>query len=122
MVRADLDPGDILAAAHTHPSWTPLSAAITGLVAEVGGLMTHDAVIQRQYGLPAVIGVADATRRSPMDSGSASTEPTVRRDPARPTFADKARLACQAHTPSGTPARLTGSAAGRVFGIVVVGD
>ncbi|MEV4626797.1 rifamycin-inactivating phosphotransferase [Micromonospora sp. NPDC049523] len=62
MAQAALDPGDILVTAHTDPSWTPLFVAITGLVTEVGGLMTHGAVIAREYGLPAVVGVVDATR------------------------------------------------------------
>jgi pyruvate,water dikinase len=62
MARADLEPGDILVTAHTDPSWTPLFVAIAGLVTEVGGLMTHGAVIAREYGLPAVVGVVDATR------------------------------------------------------------
>jgi phosphoenolpyruvate synthase/pyruvate phosphate dikinase len=62
MGQADLEPGDILVTAYTDPSWTPLFVAITGLVTEVGGLMTHGAVIAREYGLPAVVGVVDATR------------------------------------------------------------
>lgn len=62
MARADLEPGDILVTAYTDPSWTPLFVAITGLVTEVGGLMTHGAVIAREYGLPAVVGVENATR------------------------------------------------------------
>jgi len=62
MARADLQPGDILVTAHTDPSWTPLFVAIAGLVTEVGGLMTHGAVIAREYGLPAVVGVVGATR------------------------------------------------------------
>ncbi|NUT37532.1 MAG: phosphoenolpyruvate synthase [Hamadaea sp.] len=62
MAQADLEPGDILVTAHTDPSWTPLFVAIAGLVTEVGGLMTHGAVIAREYGLPAVVGVVDATR------------------------------------------------------------
>ena len=57
MARADLEPGDILVTAHTDPSWTPLFVSIAGLVTEVGGLMTHGAVIAREYGLPAVVGV-----------------------------------------------------------------
>jgi pyruvate,water dikinase len=60
--RADLQPGDILVTAYTDPSWTPLFVAIEGLVTEVGGLMTHGAVIAREYGLPAVVGVEHATR------------------------------------------------------------
>jgi rifampicin phosphotransferase len=62
MAQADLEPGDILVTAHTDPSWTPLFVAIAGLVTEVGGLMTHGAVIAREYGLPAVVGVEKATR------------------------------------------------------------
>jgi pyruvate,water dikinase len=62
MAEADLEPGDILVTAHTDPSWSPLFVAITGLVTEVGGLMTHGAVIAREYGLPAVVGVEHATR------------------------------------------------------------
>ena len=62
MAEADLEPGDILVTAHTDPSWSPLFVAITGLVTEVGGLMTHGAVIVREYGLPAVVGVEHATR------------------------------------------------------------
>jgi pyruvate,water dikinase len=62
MARADLEAGDILVTAYTDPSWSPLFVAIAGLVTEVGGLMTHGAVIAREYGLPAVVGVADATR------------------------------------------------------------
>ena len=65
MAQADLEPGDILVTAHTDPSWTPLFVAIAGLVTEVGGLMTHGAVIAREYGLPAVVGVIDATRLIP---------------------------------------------------------
>ena len=62
MAGADLEPDDILVTAFTDPRWTPLFVAIKGLVTEVGGLMTHGAVIAREYGLPAVVGVAHATR------------------------------------------------------------
>ena len=62
MAEADLEAGDILVTAYTDPSWSPLFVAITGLVTEVGGLMTHGAVIAREYGLPAVVGVEQATR------------------------------------------------------------
>jgi pyruvate,water dikinase len=62
MAEADLQAGDILVTAYTDPSWTPLFVAIGGLVTEVGGLMTHGAVIAREYGLPAVVGVEHATR------------------------------------------------------------
>jgi rifampicin phosphotransferase len=62
MAEADLEAGDILVTVSTDPSWTPLFVAIKGLVTEVGGLMTHGAVIAREYGLPAVVGVEHATR------------------------------------------------------------
>jgi phosphoenolpyruvate synthase/pyruvate phosphate dikinase len=62
MADADLEAGDILVTAYTDPSWTPAFVAIKGLVTEVGGLMTHGAVIAREYGLPAVVGVEQATR------------------------------------------------------------
>jgi pyruvate,water dikinase len=61
MADADLEAGDILVTAYTDPSWSPLFVAIKGLVTEVGGLMTHGAVIAREYGLPAVVGVEHAT-------------------------------------------------------------
>ena len=60
---ADLDEGDIVVTRFTDPSWTPLFLSINGLVTEVGGLMTHGAVIAREYGVPAVVGVEGATRR-----------------------------------------------------------
>jgi len=59
---ANLEAGDILVTAFTDPSWTPLFVSINGLVTEVGGLMTHGAVIAREYGLPAVVGVENATK------------------------------------------------------------
>jgi pyruvate,water dikinase len=59
---ANVEEGDILVTAFTDPSWTPLFVSIKGLVTEVGGLMTHGAVIAREYGLPAVVGVDNATR------------------------------------------------------------
>ena len=62
IAQADLEAGDILVTAYTDPSWTPLFVAIKGLVTEVGGLMTHGAVIAREYGLPAVVGVEQATQ------------------------------------------------------------
>jgi rifampicin phosphotransferase len=62
MADAELEPGDILVTAYTDPSWSPLFVAVKGLVTEVGGLMTHGAVIAREYGLPAVVGVEHATR------------------------------------------------------------
>jgi len=62
MEDANLEEGDILVTSFTDPSWTPLFVSIKGLVTEVGGLMTHGAVIAREYGLPAVVGVENATK------------------------------------------------------------
>ncbi|MFE1291502.1 rifamycin-inactivating phosphotransferase [Streptomyces sp. NPDC058751] len=62
MADADLAPGDVLVTPFTDPSWSPLFVAVAGLVTEVGGPMTHGAVIAREYGLPAVVGVEGATR------------------------------------------------------------
>jgi len=59
---AELEDGDILVTTFTDPSWTPLFVSIKGLITEVGGLMTHGAVIAREYGLPAIVGVENATK------------------------------------------------------------
>jgi rifampicin phosphotransferase len=58
---AKLDKGEILVAPYTDPAWTPLFAIAAGVVTEVGGLMTHGAVVAREYGIPAVVGVDGAT-------------------------------------------------------------
>jgi pyruvate,water dikinase len=60
---AQLAPGEILVCPGTDPSWTPLFLAAGGLVMEVGGMMTHGAVVAREYGLPAVVGVDRITER-----------------------------------------------------------
>jgi rifampicin phosphotransferase len=60
--EANLEEGDILVTTFTDPSWTPLFVSIKGLVTEVGGLMTHGAVIAREYGLPAVVGIENAVK------------------------------------------------------------
>lgn len=62
MEDARLEDGDILVTPFTDPGWTPLFVSIKGLVTEAGGLMTHGAVIAREYGLPAVVGVENATK------------------------------------------------------------
>jgi pyruvate,water dikinase len=62
MEDANLESGDLLVTTFTDPSWTPLFVSIKGLVTEIGGLMTHGAVIAREYGLPAVVGVENATK------------------------------------------------------------
>lgn len=60
---AQLAPGEILVCPGTDPAWTPLFLAAGGLVMEVGGLMTHGSVVAREYGIPAVAGVHQATTR-----------------------------------------------------------
>ena len=62
-LEAGLDPGDILVCPGTDPSWTPLFLAAGGLVMELGGLMTHGSVVAREYGIPAIAGVDQATAR-----------------------------------------------------------
>ncbi|NTU75508.1 MAG: phosphoenolpyruvate synthase, partial [Anaerolineaceae bacterium] len=61
--KANLEPGEILVCPGTDPSWTPLFLAAGGLVMEVGGMMTHGAVVAREYGIPAAVGVDQATTR-----------------------------------------------------------
>ncbi|HEX9013751.1 MAG TPA: PEP-utilizing enzyme, partial [Anaerolineaceae bacterium] len=61
--RARLEPGEILVCPGTDPSWTPLFLTAAGLVMEVGGMMTHGSVVAREYGIPAVVGVHEATSR-----------------------------------------------------------
>ena len=58
-----LEPGEILVAPFTDPGWTPLFVNAGGLITEVGGLMTHGSVVAREYGIPAVVGVLDATKQ-----------------------------------------------------------
>jgi rifampicin phosphotransferase len=58
-----MDKGDILVTPYTDPAWTPLFPLAAGLVTEVGGLMTHGAVVAREYGIPAVVGVDNATSK-----------------------------------------------------------
>lgn len=80
---AQLSPGEILVAPSTDPGWTPLFLTAGGLVMEMGGAMSHGAVVAREYGIPAVVGVAHATER--VQSGQTltvdGTRGTVRLDP-----------------------------------------
>jgi len=59
--KANLVPREILVCQGTDPAWTPLFLAAGGLVMEVGGMMTHGAIVAREYGIPAVVGVHQAT-------------------------------------------------------------
>lgn len=61
--RELLSPGEILIAPFTDPGWTPLFINAAGLVMETGGLMTHGSVVAREYGIPAVVSVIDATKK-----------------------------------------------------------
>ncbi|HXQ39238.1 MAG TPA: PEP/pyruvate-binding domain-containing protein, partial [Anaerolineales bacterium] len=61
--KSQLAPGEILVCPGTDPAWTPLFMAAGGLVTEVGGMMTHGSVVAREYGIPAVVGVHQATTR-----------------------------------------------------------
>ena len=60
---AKLEPGEVLVAPSTDPGWTPLFLTASALVMEIGGMMSHGAVVAREYGIPAVVGVPDATER-----------------------------------------------------------
>ena len=62
-VGAHLEPGEILVAPSTDPGWTPLFLTAGGLVMEMGGSNSHGAVVAREYGIPAVVGVPDATHK-----------------------------------------------------------
>ncbi|WP_285320463.1 PEP/pyruvate-binding domain-containing protein [Pseudarthrobacter sp. lyk4-40-TYG-27] len=80
-VGARLEPGEILVAPSTDPGWTPLFLTAGGLVMEMGGANSHGAVVAREYGIPAVVGVADATRlittgqRVTVDGGQGTVVP-----------------------------------------------
>ncbi|MEV0162420.1 rifamycin-inactivating phosphotransferase [Nonomuraea fuscirosea] len=63
LAEADVEEGDILVTVCTDPSWSPLFVSVKAVVMEVGGVMTHGAVVAREYGLPAVAGVDGATER-----------------------------------------------------------
>ena len=60
---AKIRPGDILVCTSTSPTWTPLFGTVGALVSDSGGVLSHTAIVAREYGLPAVVGVKDGTRR-----------------------------------------------------------
>jgi pyruvate,water dikinase len=80
-VGARLEPGEILVAPSTDPGWTPLFLTAGGLVMEMGGANSHGAVVAREYGIPAVVGVPDATgsivtgQRITVDGGAGTIVP-----------------------------------------------
>ena len=59
---AKLEPGDILVAPATMPAWTPLFASIAAVVTDAGGVLSHAAIVAREYNIPAVLGTGNATR------------------------------------------------------------
>ncbi|MGV1007792.1 MAG: PEP/pyruvate-binding domain-containing protein [Dermatophilaceae bacterium] len=61
--HSELQPGEVMVCPGTDPAWTPLFLTAAGLVTEVGGMMTHGSVVAREYGIPAVVGVHEATTR-----------------------------------------------------------
>ena len=78
---ARLEPGEILVAPSTDPGWTPLFLTAGGLVMEMGGANSHGAVVAREYGIPAVVGVPRATEL--MRTGDELTvDGAMRRRPA----------------------------------------
>jgi len=58
-----LQPGDILVTRATDPGWTPVFSMIAAAVLEIGGTLSHGAIVAREYGLPAVVNVPQATQR-----------------------------------------------------------
>jgi len=58
-----LQPGDILVCQVTNPTWAPIFQKIAGAVSDIGGSMSHAAIVAREYGLPAVVGTGSATTR-----------------------------------------------------------
>ncbi|MCA1651704.1 MAG: hypothetical protein LC753_16000 [Acidobacteria bacterium] len=60
-----LQPGDVLVTRQTDPGWGPVFPLISGLVIERGGMLSHGAIIAREFGIPSVVGVKDATRLIP---------------------------------------------------------
>jgi phosphohistidine swiveling domain-containing protein len=61
----ELEPDEILVARQTDPAWTPLFLGAAGVIVEFGAVMSHAAIVARELGIPAVVGVANATRRLP---------------------------------------------------------
>jgi pyruvate,water dikinase len=60
---SDVEPGDILVVSNIDPGWTPVFPLLAGLVTETGGILSHGAILAREYGIPTVTGVTDATKR-----------------------------------------------------------
>ena len=59
----ELEDGEILVAPVTSPSWTPVFGKVAAAVSDIGGIMSHAAIVAREYGMPAVVGTGNATAR-----------------------------------------------------------
>ncbi len=79
-------PGDVLVCRTTDPAWTPLFGVAAAVVTETGGMLSHAAIVAREYGIPAVLGVANALTR--IKSGTTvvvdGTRGTVRENAVTP--------------------------------------
>jgi pyruvate,water dikinase len=60
-----LQSGDVLVCRSTAPPWTPLFAIAAAVVTDTGGILSHSAIVAREYGIPAVVGTRVATERIP---------------------------------------------------------
>jgi rifampicin phosphotransferase len=58
-----LKPGEILVAFNTDPGWTPLFMSAAGVIVEMGGILNHCAIVAREYGIPAVVGIEQVSRK-----------------------------------------------------------
>ena len=63
--RQDIQKGDILVAKNTDPGWTPVLRIVSGIVVEEGGILNHCSIVARELGIPAVVGVRQATQKIP---------------------------------------------------------
>jgi phosphohistidine swiveling domain-containing protein len=110
----EMRPGDVLVASITTPAWTPLFAMAAGVVTDIGGPLSHSSIVAREYGIPAVLGTAVATRR--ISSGQSIT---VDGDAGRVVLseADQGEAAVESPRPKrrsgpSTPGIVAGVAAG----------
>jgi len=58
---SDFKPGDILVTSSTSPQWTPLMRLASAIVTDIGGSLSHAAIVSREFGIPAVVGTQNAT-------------------------------------------------------------
>ena len=61
--ESPVEPGEVLVCPATSPSWAPVFSRIAATVSDVGGIMSHTAIVCREYGMPAVVGTGTATSR-----------------------------------------------------------